>query len=111
FAMRVLALILLIAAFSRPFLGGSAKPPALPGSARTVAILVDRSYSMGYRDRWPKALDAARDAVNGLGGMDEATIILFDDKATQTSLKPTPDKAQLQAVLATAKISDKSTKY
>ncbi len=110
FAMRVLAIILLIAAFSRPYLGGTGKPPALPGSAREVAILVDRSYSMGYRDRWPRALDAARDAVNGLGGMDQATIILFDDRATATG-EPTPDKAQLQAILATAKLSDKATKY
>src|SRR5215207_933001 len=111
FAMRVLAIILLIAAFSRPFLGSTKRPPALPGSSREVAILLDRSYSMGYQDHWKKAVDAARAAVNGLGGTDQATIILFDDKATATTLDPTSDKATLQAILATAKISDKSTKY
>jgi hypothetical protein len=110
FAMRVLALILLVMAFSRPFLGKITRPPAGLGAAREVAILVDRSYSMGYADRWERALDAARDAVDGMGGADQGTIILFDERATALG-EPTSDKAALKAMLATAKLGDKATRY
>ena len=110
FAIRVLALVLLIMAFSRPFLGKVTRPPAALGAAREVAILVDKSYSMGFEDRFQKAIEAATEAVEGLGGLDNGSIIFFDEKATSTG-EPTPDKAALKAVLSTGKVGDKTTKY
>jgi hypothetical protein len=110
FSLRVLALMLLIMAFSRPFLGKVTRPPAGLGAAREVAILIDQSYSMGYQDRWQRALEAARNAINGLNGMDQATIILFDERATSLG-EATTDKAELSALLAAAKVGDKGTKY
>ena len=52
-ALRLLALALIVAAFARPFVRGSAA--AMSGGAREVVVLVDRSYSMGYGTRWARA--------------------------------------------------------
>ena len=42
-------------AFARPFLPGGAAASAPSAGAREVVILLDRSYSMGYGDRWSLA--------------------------------------------------------
>src|SRR5689334_25337463 len=62
--MRLAALALIVLAFARPFFRGADPSAAAQGGAREVVILVDRSYSMGYGDRWNRALVAARNAVN-----------------------------------------------
>ena len=49
--LRCAALALLVAAFARPFIR-SATLAAVAGGSREVVILLDRSYSMGYGDRW-----------------------------------------------------------
>ena len=64
--LRCIALALLAAAFSRPFLERSDASAASARSARDVAVLLDRSYSMGYGDRWERARAAARTVVAGL---------------------------------------------
>src|SRR5215468_965827 len=79
--LRCVALALLVAAFSRPFF--EKKHPAISTTgAREVVILLDRSASMAYGDRWTKAKDAAKKVVSGLGVADHATLVLFDDDAT-----------------------------
>ena len=40
-------------------------------------VLLDRSYSMGYGDRWDRARAAARRTVQALNQSDHATLILF----------------------------------
>src|SRR5437763_16425812 len=63
--MRCLALALLVAAFARPFF--DRKQSAIGGTgAREVVILLDRSASMGYANRWQRARDAAKKVVSGL---------------------------------------------
>ena len=57
--LRCAALALLIAAFARPFLSSSVVSAVMTGGSREVVILVDRSYSMGYANRWERARDAA----------------------------------------------------
>src|SRR3954468_5011814 len=71
--MRCVALALLVAAFARPFL--QKRHAAITGAgARELVILLDRSSSMAYADRWTKARDAAKKAVSGLGSTDRATL-------------------------------------
>src|SRR5688572_7337682 len=66
FALRCLALILLIAAFARPLIERRfANAAGALDSAREIVVLLDRSYSMGYGDRWERATTAAREAING----------------------------------------------
>ena len=61
-AIRLLALALIIAAFARPFLWRPNAAAVMGPGAREVVVLLDRSYSMGYADRWDRARAAARDA-------------------------------------------------
>jgi hypothetical protein len=73
-AARVLALLLLAAAFARPYLRGAA-----PSSLRVVAI--DRSYSMGGGERFARALEMARGAIDAASSAERIAVVAFDDTA------------------------------
>ena len=107
--LRCAALALLIAAFARPFFR-SAVLVAVTGGSREVVILVDRSYSMGYGNRWERARDAARDVVRDLAPDDQATIIFFDSGA-QSGARSTRDRASLLAAIDTAELGAGTTRY
>jgi len=51
-SLRALALLLLIAAFARPFFLQGALAARATGGTREVVVLLDQSASMGYGDRW-----------------------------------------------------------
>src|SRR5919204_4117140 len=51
--LRLGAIVLIVTAFARPFLR-RAQSAAAGRGAREVAILLDRSYSMEYGDRWER---------------------------------------------------------
>src|SRR3982750_4440569 len=54
--MRAAAIALIVAAFARPFFPpGAAAAAAASGGNRELVVLLDRSASMGYGDRWDKA--------------------------------------------------------
>ena len=111
FAMRCLALILLAFAFARPFLTRAASAAPVRGvGAKELVILLDRSYSMSYGDRWSRATDAARRAITGLGANDRASLVLFDGTASSAG-EPTADKAILNAAVDAAKPSAGITRY
>lgn len=111
FAMRCLALILLALAFARPFLTRAATAAPVRGvGPRELVILLDRSYSMAYGDRWSRATGAARRAVLGLGANDRASLVLFDGTATAAT-EPTADKAILGTALDAAKPGSGVTRY
>ena len=95
--LRCAALVLLVAAFSRPFFR-SALLAAVAGGSREVVILVDRSYSMGYGSRWQRAQNAAVEVVRGLEQDDYATVIFFDSSA-QAGLRSTRDQASLLSAI------------
>src|ERR1700694_2361278 len=65
-ALRCLALAILVAAFTRPFLARHASVGLALTGARERVVLLDRSYSMGYGDHWKRAQDAAKAAVREL---------------------------------------------
>src|SRR5512145_3205468 len=79
--MRLAALALIVLAFARPFFDREDLGGAGATGAREVVVLLDRSYSMGYGDRWSRALAAAREAVNGLSPSDRASIVVFSSGA------------------------------
>jgi hypothetical protein len=72
---RVAALLLLAAAFARPYFAAPAGVPSL----RIVAI--DRSFSMGAPGRFQQAQALAREAASS-GGAAQVAVIAFDDRAT-----------------------------
>ena len=55
FALRCAAIALLAVAFARPFLESSTPAAAALGAARMRVVLLDRSGSMRYGDRWQRS--------------------------------------------------------
>ena len=110
-ALRCLALVLLATAFARPFfrraddvaVGGA-------GAAREIVVLLDRSYSMGYEDRWSRAQAGARRAVAALGPGDRATILAFDESA-EALTEPTANRARLDAAIGETSPGSSGTRY
>jgi hypothetical protein len=98
FLLRAATLVLLAAAFARPLLDRDITPGTAGESARELVILLDRSWSMGYADRWSRAVAAARAAIDGVGANDRATLVFFDASAVAAN-QPTPDAARLRAAL------------
>src|SRR5690606_759132 len=97
-AMRCAALAILVAAFARPFLDRPVAAPTAAGGARELVILLDRSASMGYGDRWARATEAARAAIDELGSGDRASLVLFGDGA-ELLTRASGERAVLRAAL------------
>jgi hypothetical protein len=109
-ALRCLALAILVAAFTRPFLAHRNLSTAALIGARERVVLLDRSYSMGYADHWKRAQDAAKAAVGELGSGDRASLVLFaNDAAAATS--PTASHADFERAVNTATISSEATRF
>src|SRR5918997_4046660 len=110
-ALRCLALLLIATAFARPFFrrdGGAVGGG--PGAAREVVVLLDRSYSMAYGDRWTRARAAARRAVDGLRAGDRASIVVFDE-TPEALTEPTADRGRLQSAVGNASPGSGGTRY
>lgn len=108
--LRIAALALIVLAFARPFLRTDALAAAAAGGAREVVILLDRSYSLGYGDRWSRAVDAARQRIEAMNPADRATLAFFDT-GVEVVLRSTSDKGRLTGALSTAEVSASATKY
>jgi Aerotolerance regulator N-terminal/von Willebrand factor type A domain len=74
-AARVAALVLLAAAFARPYFTEAA------GDSPLVIVAVDRSYSMGAPGRFERALTLAREAIDATRRGDRIAVVAFDDRA------------------------------
>jgi Mg-chelatase subunit ChlD len=109
-ALRCLALLLFVAAFARPWFERSRHAGAASSAAREVVILVDRSYSMGYGDRWTKAVAKAREIVGTIGPSDRATVVLFGNDPMAVT-EPTADRTRLDNALKIAKLTSEGTRY
>lgn len=109
--LRAGAMILLVLAFARPFFTQSQASAvgALTG-AREVVILLDRSASMGYGDRFERAKAEARQVVNGMAGEDQATLVLFGDRVEET-VRATADHGSLLAAIDAAELTSQATRY
>jgi hypothetical protein len=108
--LRAFAMILIAAAFARPFLD-KPLPVEPPGTgARDLVVLLDRSYSMGYAGRWETAVKAARDALAGLGANDRATLVFFDERADAIRSQD-GDYLPLRSALTNAHPGSRATRY
>lgn len=108
--LRLAALTLIVTAFARPFFNRQSIAAAAAGGAREVVILLDRSYSVGYADRWQRATAFARDVVNGLGPSDRASVVLFDIGA-EVRIRSAGDKGRLAAAVDAARPGAAATKF
>lgn len=110
FAMRVLAIALLAFAFSRPFFNKSVAAAAVTPTGRDVAIVLDRSASMGYGERWTRARAAVERTLGSLGSDDRVALVVFDTRAAQVAALSN-DRQAVRTVLNTEKVSTRSTRY
>ncbi|HEX5436148.1 MAG TPA: BatA and WFA domain-containing protein [Gemmatimonadaceae bacterium] len=109
--LRCLAVVLLVLAFARPFLArAGASAVAGSGRARDIVILLDRSYSMDYGDRWARAVAAARHVVTGMSGGDRAAVVYFAGTASAAS-PLTGDKAVLVSAIDSVHPTAGTTRY
>lgn len=108
--LRAVALALIVSAFARPFVRRPVLALEIGGGAREVVILLDRSYSMGFGDRWDRARGAAREAIRRLGPQDRASLILFG-RGADLVVRPTGEAGTLRAGVDTAHLSADVTRY
>jgi hypothetical protein len=109
FLLRSAAVALLVLAFARPLVDRVGAAGALRGG-RELVILLDRSYSMAYGDRWSRALAAAERAFDGVRDEDRATLVAFSDRAEALTQR-TADPTRLQAALSGLQVADAGTRY
>src|SRR5690606_30573314 len=85
--LRCLILLLLALAFARPFFGSVDGSHAFveSNSGRDIVILLDRSYSMEYGSRWPRASAAAQRIVKEMRDGDRASVVYFSNTATMAT--------------------------
>jgi len=110
FLLRSAAVVILVIAFSRPLLDNAGMGGLGVENAREVIVLLDRSFSMGYGERWERALDAARSVVDGLGPEDHGSLVFFDDRAEKVS-DPGGEPTVLRAAIDGASVSAGGTRY
>lgn len=109
-ALRIAAILLMVLAFSRPWFKSGAIASSLPGSTREVVILLDRSASMGYGDRFARAQSEARKVADGLSGEDRATLVVFGTSAEER-VRATPDRGRLSQAIDAATVGAAGTRY
>lgn len=108
--LRIAALLLMVLAFSRPWFSSASIAASLPGSTREVVVLLDRSASMGYGDRWTRAQAEAKKVIDGLSGQDRATLVQFGSSAEE-SVRATPDRVRLSQAVDAAKVGAQATRF
>ena len=109
-SLRSAALALLALAFAEPVLKSAGRARAVTGGAVARVVLVDRSYSMGYQDRWPRALQAAR-GVLGQARRGDRTGLVFFGETAEVAAPLTDDRAVLDAALDGAELGWEGTRF
>lgn len=97
-AVRSAIFGLLAFAFARPFLPEEQIPFISREEQKSVALLVDVSFSMQYGDWFERARQEALERIEDLGSEDELTVIAFSDDAEQLTPLST-DRSLHQGVL------------
>ena len=109
-ALRCGGLALLAVAFAQPVLRGNERARPLVDGATARVVLVDRSYSMSYGDRWTRAQEAARRVLDETGAGDVAGLVFFGEGA-EAAGPLTDDRAVLGAALDEAELGWEGTRF
>lgn len=107
--LRVLACTLLVLAFARPLLEQEATAADRLARGRELVVVLDNSFSLGFQDRWDRALDSARAALRELGEGDRASLVVFSDRAALVA-DSTSDPLQVEALLDRVRLSSRTTR-
>ena len=110
FALRCLAITLLIIAFARPFFESEVAATASSLGPREVVLVLDHSYSMGYEGRLDRAKTEARSLVAGLGPEERGSIVVVSDRA-EILVQSSADPAELTSAIDSVALSARTTRY
>ncbi|MEX2178120.1 MAG: BatA domain-containing protein [Gemmatimonadaceae bacterium] len=109
-ALRVLAIALVVFAFSRPFLDRPVAPSAGAPDGREVVLLLDRSFSMGYGSRWDRAIATARAIASEARATDRISLVTFGATASQLT-DPSGGAERVRSVLSTLQPTSEPTRF
>ena len=109
FLARCLIITLAAFAFTRPVFAPRDSAAVDTRRGTEVVVLLDRSFSMRYANRWTTARSAVQQTIDGLSAGDRLTLIPFDRRAAAVN-EPSGDKAQLRAALDSLKPGDEGTR-
>ena len=104
-ALRVAAILLLAAAFARPYIVGGARVT----SSVTIVVL-DTSLSMGAPGRFERARDLARSAVEQAPAGSPVGLVTFDDRPT-LAVEPRVDRASVLKAIDAQRPGFGATQY
>jgi aerotolerance regulator-like protein/VWA domain-containing protein len=107
---RALAIALLVAAFARPFFTGETAAVGTTFGPKEIVLVVDRSYSMAYGDRWEQAKEIVRQQVARMEPTDRVSLVLFG-RGAQAMLRSTSEPQRLLGAIDTASVSAEVTRY
>lgn len=109
-SLRALALVLLVAAFARPFFDQSELGLGAASGPREVVVLIDQSYSMAIGDQLERARQEAQDIFDQLGPLDRASLVVFS-RGARVLARSTSDRIRLRGALDTVRVSSGATRY
>lgn len=109
-SLRALALMLVVAAFARPFLDRSDAIGAGGAGPREVVILIDQSYSIEIGDQLETAREEARRIFDDLGPLDRASVVAFA-RGAHVVARSTSDRLRLRGAVDTLAVSSGATRY
>ena len=109
-ALRALVIMLLVAAFARPFFSGESALATVGTGPTEVVILLDRSYSMAAGERWGSAQASVSETMSGLGPLDKISVVVFDQGA-EAIVRSEGDPTRALAVVDTIQPGWGSTRY
>ncbi len=110
--LRILAFILIVLAFTRPY--RKEAPVAAPVMGRTTTahiIAVDNSMSMSYQDRWAQAQKAAADIVQRSNPGDKFALLEFSDNTVVQTQLTTDSSVVLRQIEDSEDPGDQPTRY
>ena len=108
--LRVLAFLLVVFAFMRPYRDKPEAGAALGKISNANIIVLDNSLSMGYQDRWKRALQAASSIIRKSGPGDKSAILEFSDQ-TMARTQLTSNASEALDEIKNLELSDQLTRY
>ena len=109
-SLRALALLLVAAAFARPFFDQTEVGLGASSGPREIVVLVDQSYSMAVGNQIERAREEAERIFGGLGPLDRASLVAFS-RGAHVAARSTSDRLRLSGALDTLRVSSEATRY
>ncbi len=109
--LRILAFLLIVLAFTRPYRDKAQVPAALAGTTMAHIIALDNSMSMDYQNRWSQAKEAAADIVRESGPGDEFAVIEFSDRTVARTQITNQASVVLSQIEDGVALTDHTTHY